>query len=250
MPKTFMRYFYIGANLRWLISTINWLDFDVFKHWFASFQITFREATRGTRFTNLAAFLSAANEQFQYDGNKESILPRLVYDQLYNVVCADSSSGGKVPFRSAYDPKRSKVPHLPHNGQFMPSIDCGGVKYTTLSSGNRNSFIVFRDHLNKGHRAAGQIESIFYHRRVRRSTAKVEAFVVVRKFCLLSSEDKHKDPFRAFPGLEARLYYDKLEDNLRVITLDTLVCHFAVLKWTPEGIPTSCIVAKSLDRVS
>ncbi|KAI1788015.1 hypothetical protein LXA43DRAFT_895298 [Ganoderma leucocontextum] len=250
MPMTFMRYFYIGANLRWLISTINWPDLEVFRDWFTSFQVTFREATRGTRFTDLATFLSAASEQFQYDGSKESILPRIVYDRLYDIICPKSSSSGKVQFRSAYDGKRSKVPHLPHNGQFVPSIDSGGVKYMTSTSGARNSFVVFRDSLNGNHRAAGQIESIFYHHRVRGGTAKVEAFVVVRRFCQLSSNDKRNDPFRSFPGLEARLYYDELEDDVRVITLDALVCHFAVLKWTPEGIAVDCIIAKSLDRVS
>ena len=98
--------------------------------------------------------------------------------------------------------------------------------------------------------AAGQIENIFYHRRGYRSIEKVEPFIAVRKFCPLSNQDKSKDPFRSFPGLETRLYYDKLGDDIRVVSLDALVCHFAALKWTPDGIATDCIVAKSLDRVS
>ena len=119
----------------------------------------------------------------------------------------------------------------------------------TSTSGARNSYVIFHDRLGGFHRTAGQIESIFYHRHVCRGIATVEPFIIVHKFSPLSTDDKPKDLFRSYPELEAKLFYDQLDNNVKVITPDALVCHFTMLKWTPEGIKTDCIVVKSLDRV-
>lgn len=247
MLKTFMRYFYIRANLRWLISTIDWPALDVFQVWFEAFRTAFREATRGTRFSDIPPFPTVTNNSFQYSGSQESLLPRPIYDQLYNFFCQVCQ---EKRFSSAYHNDDKKRPHLPHNGQLVKSIEHNGVKYMTSSSGARNSFVIFTDPLMPSWRVAGQIETIFYHHRAHKGVVTTEPFISIREFTMLMDEDKQHDPFQAFPELDAAVYYNKLADNCKVIPLDGLVSHFALLKWTPTGVDAECIVAKSLDRVS
>ncbi|KAI0788085.1 hypothetical protein C8Q74DRAFT_1366864 [Fomes fomentarius] len=60
MPITYMKYFYLGVNLRWLVTEIDWPDVQVFHDWVDAFKAAFKDATRGIRFTEISAYLTAA----------------------------------------------------------------------------------------------------------------------------------------------------------------------------------------------
>ncbi|KAI0690870.1 hypothetical protein C8T65DRAFT_587606 [Cerioporus squamosus] len=245
IPMTFMRYFYMGAGLRWLVSNITWPDEAVYKDWMTSFLGAFKEATRGTRFSDLASFLSSADKPFEYNKKRQEALPRPLYDQLYRLLCPELRN---PKFQSGYVGKHTGVPLLPTDAQYVHSVQRGGLLFCTQTHGHRNSFIIFR-HPSTGEMSAGSIQHIFYHRRREMSTKVVEPFVVIRPYVQLSEEHQALDPFQAFPDLDTKLYYDELSSPL-VIRLSDVVCHFAALTYTPDDIGKPCIIARSLDRVS
>lgn len=244
-----MRYFYMGSGLRWLVSTIQWPDLDVYKDWMSAFTTAFKDATRGTRFTDLLAFLSTADHSYQYNEQDQATIPRSLYDQLYRLIYSPSQSV-KAALKSAYNTSPSYAPSLPAAGHFIDTIARAGIKYSTHSSAERNSLVMFTLPYGGPTKLAGRIEKIFYHQQREGRTVTVEPFMVVKRYITLSLDDARFDPFRCFPGLDTELYYDELESESHVIRLSNIHCHFAKLSYIPEGINKACIVARSLDRVS
>ncbi len=241
-----MKYFYMGANLRWLVSTMEWPGDKVYKQWSSAFKDAFKEATRGTRYTDMAAFLNSADDSFEYNEKQQTELPRTLYDQLYAFICP---AGTRAAFQSAHIGKRRNVPLLPPDVQFVKSIVRGGVTFSNVRDGRRNAFVKFR---RSGAPAtlAGCIEGIFYHRRVEGASTILEPFVVVREYLPLSDHHQVHDPFTAFPDLDTRLYYDELTSTACLLRLSDVVCHFAAFTYTPEEIGKPCMVARGLDRAS
>lgn len=134
MPLTYMRYFYISANLRYHMSTVSWPNIPVFHEWLKSFNDVFRDLTSGTRFIEVFTNPSAP-EVYAYNERQESLLPQSTYEY----VLAHISSTTTAPlFASAYAPNRSRLPRLPQEGYFVRSIMRKGVKFTTASSGERD----------------------------------------------------------------------------------------------------------------
>lgn len=248
-PVTFIRYFYMGASLRWLLRSIKWPDSEVYQHWVSAFTSAFKDATRGTRYTDIVSFLSASDNSYQYNEKRQTTIPRNLYDQLYALVYP-TPHPGKDQLRSAYDVTFGVSPVLPSAGDFVDSVTRGGITYSTFQGGKRNSYVTFTmPHTDSTQEFAGRIESILYHCRREGTTLKIEPFVVVRQYSPLSPDHGKFDAFRAFHGLGTQLYYDKFEPQARVIRLSDIVAHAAVLTYTPEYIKQPCIVVRSLNRV-
>ncbi|KAI0648765.1 hypothetical protein C8Q79DRAFT_905086, partial [Trametes meyenii] len=53
MPATFMKSWYMGANIRWLMRTTEWPDEPVYGDMIETFEAAFRDRVRGTRVTDL-----------------------------------------------------------------------------------------------------------------------------------------------------------------------------------------------------
>ena len=63
----FMRYFYMGAGLCWLMANTKWPDVKVFQDWLEVFASAFQDATQGTCYTDIFSFLSAPHDSYKYD---------------------------------------------------------------------------------------------------------------------------------------------------------------------------------------
>ncbi|KAI1782406.1 hypothetical protein LXA43DRAFT_905901 [Ganoderma leucocontextum] len=249
IPKTFMRYFYMGASLRWLLRSVKWPDSEVYQNWMTAFTSAFKDAARGTRYTDILSFLSASNDSYQYNEQRQAPIPRELYDQLYALIYPSSHSQ-RNQLRPAYDVVHGTTPVLPSAGHFVDSITRGGITYSSYEAGKRNCYVTFTmPHAGSTQEFAGRIKSILYHRRREGETLTIEPFIVIQQYSPLSPEHAKFDAFRTFHGLGTQLYYNKFEPQARVIRLSDVVAHVAVLAYTPEDIKKPCIVARSLNRV-
>ncbi|RPD78144.1 hypothetical protein L226DRAFT_567826 [Lentinus tigrinus ALCF2SS1-7] len=97
---------------------------------------------------------------------------------------------------------------------------------------------------------AGQISEIFYHLQTEQGHTIIEPFLVVDAYLPLNPSDASQDPYRKFPELDMRLYYDRFEERQHVIRANDIVTHFAAFKYEPDGIQGMCIVARNLDRMT
>ena len=151
MPSTFMKYFYLGANLHGLVSSIAWPKLEIYEQWKIAFHSAFKDTAQGTRYAELFSFISSSGETtYPYDAERATTLPPLIHRQL----------------RSFFGRKK-QVSAL---GQFVPDVSKAGVKFATASSSKRNSFVLFSKS-NAAHDVsttrAACVQEIFYHRRVK-----------------------------------------------------------------------------------
>ncbi|KAI0650198.1 hypothetical protein C8Q79DRAFT_923554 [Trametes meyenii] len=83
MPSTFMRYFYIGSNVRWLMASTEWPEADVYERMMQRYHEAFRDAAKGTRRTDFASYPGQpAATTTAYDEKKETSLSRDIYNTL------------------------------------------------------------------------------------------------------------------------------------------------------------------------
>ncbi|KAI0710497.1 hypothetical protein C8Q76DRAFT_592296, partial [Earliella scabrosa] len=197
MPLTFMRYFYIGAGLRWLMKSTKWPDARPYKRMVAAYN--------------------------------EAILQ----------------------MRSARGVRTRNVPILNDRVNYIRKLRRDGMTFATRKSAIRNSFILFEDPLEPSDELrAGQISEIFLHGRREGARVVVESFILVDEYRCLNTHDAEKDPYRRFPDLQTRLFYNDFLPTSRLIRLEDVRCHFAALICTPQGLDKQCMVARSLDRAS
>ncbi len=251
MPVTFMRYFYIGANVRRLMGTMDWPDTPEFKAMLESFEEAFGEVVRGSRVVDSFPWPSAAGDTpaSKYEIEREERLPRLVYDGILQRL---SHLAQGVKYTSAYALRTGtrKSPTLNPNGQAVPSVERGKVTFATAATGLGNSFVVFtaEDGDCDGLRA-GQISEIYLHSRTQDGKPLVEPFFLIDVYRSLTDVDAEKDPYRKWPDINTRLYYNKFEDTTRVVCMEDIVAHFAAHVHTPNEITQECVVVRNLDRV-
>jgi len=101
---------------------------------------------------------------------------------------------------------------------------------------------------------AAVIGQIFSHTRERGIYGgKTQTFVVVTPYESLPEAllIDHKDPYRQFPIIANRLFCERLTNDIAIVPLEDVVCHFA---YTPislaEDFPINCMQAHPLDKVS
>lgn len=244
MPMTFMRYWYIGSALRWIIRTIQWPAIDEYDLMLRTFEKAFSDTVRGTRVTDILSSGGDIHEPiFAYDRRAETPLTPYAYHALLHLVNVSSST----PFQSAHNPTNNGTPRLHPAGQFVSFIHRRGIRFATREKGLRDSFINFRS--ADGQVRAGQIVDIFYHHRSEQERAITQPFLIVEAYSPLIQAHTVSDPFSKFPELDTRLYYDKFEATPYIIGADDIVSHFATFKYHPDAIGEVCVVARSLDRV-
>ncbi|KAI9057624.1 hypothetical protein FKP32DRAFT_1583373 [Trametes sanguinea] len=241
LPATFMRAWYTGSNLRWLMRTTDWPKSCEYEDMVKTFEKAFSDRVRGTRVTDILGLSFADTEStFTYDGKREVRLSQTVYTKLLQNVNTRAS----VPFQSAESIALSTRPRLPPVGLFVLSVDSDGIRF---ASSSRDSFITFRS--SSGEVLAGQISQIFHHQRSEDGRLIVEPYLVVDTYKTLTPEDAVNDPYCTFPDLNTWLVYSEFEADPHVIALKDVVSHFAKFTYLPVGIRQKCVVVRSLDRV-
>ncbi|KAH9850596.1 hypothetical protein C2E23DRAFT_734560 [Lenzites betulinus] len=254
MPKTFMRYFYIGAKLRWQMASESWPDTEEFRTLVHAFETAFHDAARGSRIMEAVSSFgsdeASVRSRSRHYGAEEELNPTL-YKALLSYVNALSDH---APFASRHNPTDDDRPLLPSTALFLPWTTHAGVTFATRDDALRNSFLLFRKAgpNDDGHCeiVAGQITQIFEHLRTEGDTCIKEVHLVVREYKPLSAPHQAFDPYQQFTHGMARLYYDEVYDYQHVIRTRDIVSHFASYTYTPDGIDRQCVVAVSLDRVS
>lgn len=249
MPLTFIKYFYIGANLHWFFTSYEWPDVEVFKSMVNRFKEAFSTFSSGTRIGDFEPYgiTSSQSSSMAYSEEKEEELPQAVYSKLVTLL-----SSSTVPFSSTHS---SVHPHPILNNQvnYVSRIQHGGVTFATRRSAMRDSFIVF-DESSLGHSSqtfprAGQITDIFLHGRAENGNPIFEYFAIIEEYVPLEKRNAVKDPYRVFPDLQARLFYRRSRPSPQVIRLHAIRAHFAALFYKPDDIDEECVVVRSLDRV-
>ncbi|OSC99340.1 hypothetical protein PYCCODRAFT_1479872 [Trametes coccinea BRFM310] len=240
LPTTFMRGWYIGANIRWLIRTTDWPKSSEYDDMLKAFDTAFHDRVRGTRVTDVLKTSRGATSDFTYDGKHEVHLARRVYEELAAIIVSKAGSR----FQSVYDVASALLARLPPVGQPVAAVERDGIRFAVNS---RDSHVTFRS--RAGSVLAGKIHEIFLHQRDEGSGLIVEPFLVIKAFRQLSPVHTASDPYRQFSDLNTHLVYNEFDDDTHVIRLSDIISHFAAYRYTPDGIGRECVVVRSLDRI-
>ncbi|KAM5544113.1 hypothetical protein V8D89_002299 [Ganoderma adspersum] len=213
MLLTFMCYFHIGSTLRWLMETIKWPTSLLFKKMASAYHDTVKLVrAAGLRIADFLLFGEGAAPdnvplQWHYDKKKEVDLPRRLYDPLFSLI----SSGSAHPFSSPYTSTNPGAPTLPYQVNNIRSIDHNGVTFTMWVTGFCNSFIFLPTH--------GQITGIFLHSCCENGKVILEMFLHIDEYKSLDPAHIPHDPYRRFPDINTRLFYNIFQTTLQVIRL-------------------------------
>lgn len=235
-----MRGFYSGAELRELMDSIKWPEGEAYADMKAAYNAAFQDATRGTRVSDMLAS-GLGSPQVTYDATKQVPVDRAQYEILLRYMPSS--------FASYYGDIEDDRPGIAPYVQQIHSVRKDGLTFSTRAHSNRDSYVLVVDtDQDTPQRRAGQISNIFLHRRLENDQHVVSTFVVIDMFAALTAPDVIHDPFKTYPELDTRLYYNRSNCQL-VVQLSDIVSHFAALVYTPEAIGRECIVCRSLDRV-
>ncbi|KAI9459243.1 hypothetical protein BJY52DRAFT_1223234 [Lactarius psammicola] len=92
---------------------------------------------------------------------------------------------------------------------------------------------------------AGKIKQIFTHSVLRPS----EVYFVIQRFKELSPQEASRDPYRRYPLVGGRLYHPELEEELKIVTSQEIVAHFAYTPLEEGDFGFPCFHALPLDKV-
>ncbi|RDX45606.1 hypothetical protein OH76DRAFT_1357452 [Lentinus brumalis] len=254
MPLTFMRYFYIGANIRWLMNTIKWVTWAPFQRMVAAYigAVSKKKTASGVRVADYVPYGTEDDPSHvpTYDEGAEVPLSDNEYKQLFRLL---SPSGNR--FASARAPSRTSRPILNDRVNFIGSIDRAYMTFAMRDAGLRNSFVLFTDsgepQTDGSFPRAGQISKIFIHGRKEDDKLVQETFFLVDEYQPLAENDTVRDPYRRFPDLDTRLFYDSRQARsaLRLVRFQDIQCHFAARFCSIPDIKKNCVVVRSLNRV-
>lgn len=248
MPLTFMRYFYIGANLRQLMTGLDLPNDPEYRDMMTSFTRAFSVASQGTDVLNPLSSLSGLQRNVGGTTTKirEIDLPRRVYDAILHLV----NQSGDGTFASDYTTSFGQTDHLvlSPTAREVNRTEHGKISFSTRSKGVRDSFVIFKG--SNGASDAGQIARIFLHTRTCNGALVTEPFILVDVYEPLSGDDENHDPYRKWVDIHTRLYYNAFQKESRIIRLEDIVSHFAAFTYTPTALARECIVVRNLDRVS
>ncbi len=256
-----MRYFYLGAVLRWMMDTIRWPELPEYADMMGAFRTAFASYRKGTQAVESVFSSLGDNADITEDdnpphdatplsrrGGTEQYLPNDVYDDLLALINRTSSKR----FASFHQGSIDAGDYLAPTVESVDRVDHQGVTFGKAPRGTRNSFVLFPTVVGGERRVvAGQISEIFYHtRRVDDATTVTEPFLLVSQFRTLSEAHRELDPFLKFPDVPSWLCYHEHTPDRHLIRLEDIVSHCATFVYTPTDIGKECIVIRSLDRVS
>ncbi len=249
IPGTFIRYFYVGAALRWLMDVLTWPALPEYREMVQAFRDAFQGSRKRTQAIDI---LSSVADQDSSDTSSRRAhsrpLSEDIYCRLLDLVNATSSS--QTTFSSIHEGSIGRNHYLSDSGDFVRTADHDGITYGTSAGSKRNSFVLFSEPNGGGNMVAGQISEIFYHtRRLDADTIIEEPFLLVNRFKPLSQDHVSHDPYLKFLDVPTWLCYNELSSDVILLRLRDIKCHFAALVYTPKEIGQECIAVRSLDRV-
>ncbi|KAI0746378.1 hypothetical protein C8Q80DRAFT_1219846 [Daedaleopsis nitida] len=255
MPGTFIRYFYVGAALRWIMDTFKWPEFPEYQEMVEAFRGAFSTRYKGAQSMDILTSLSDTDSDPPQQ--RKTLGTKTLSDDVYKKLLALVNQHSTRTFASIHDGVIGGDDFLSDTAELARTIEHAGVTFSTAGRGKRNSFILFSTSID-GRRTviAGQIVQIFHHvRRIVTSetdasgTFQEEPFLVVKAFKQLSNDHTQYDPYLKFPDVPTWLCYNELDSEEFLVRPQDIVSHFAALIYTPTEIRRECIVVRSLDRV-
>ena len=192
----------------------------------AAFAKAFDAEARGTFWNDMWAFTSDGDRS-TIGNTKEVPLPTFVEEEL---------RGGLL----------EGVPAAlcPSVCLMEESFAYHGMKYSVETNSPGNSFVVFESRHYQPW-SAGSIQMILYL--PIKGTAH-GPFFVIKPYLPLNSADARLDPYRKFIFAAGQLVYEDRGDPV-VVSLNSVICHFAHTPFTPTNISRRCIHVLPLDRV-
>ncbi|CDO68121.1 hypothetical protein BN946_scf185044.g29 [Trametes cinnabarina] len=258
IPLTFMRLFYAGAELRWLMSTTQWPDTDEFHAVAEALRKTYQDHTHGSRIVDVFGPMAApfdtqeAGVANPYEEMYAELKEARMDDRKYTGFASLINAVFPSTFTVIYADLSDSRPRLSRTIRTLTNIKIGRAIYGTREHQIRNSFVTYRDPASSEPMLvrAGQISQIFLHARVTGDNQRlVDPFVTIDEYVPLDATHIGHDPYRRFPLLQTRLYYNRFYERSVVVRSADIVSHFAVFVYVPEGIAKPCVVVRSLDRV-
>ncbi|OSC97457.1 hypothetical protein PYCCODRAFT_1339117, partial [Trametes coccinea BRFM310] len=265
LPKTFMRYFYVGVKLRWMISAESWPeDAEDFQEMLDAFRDVFHEAAVQSKDRVLHAMSATWSNQGDNasapistaDGGRsvgrEEELDKDLYDALLGFVNSFTSTAQPAqPYYASYHSSSEDTdrPFLPPTATVFPYTIRGAATFATSDHSQRNSFVLFRRATsNDDGVLAGQVSRIFEHTRIEGDTTVVQTYLIIQEYKALLPAHQPLDPYRQFPDINTWLCYNQKHTTECIVRLEDVISHFASYVYTPPGINCECIVVRSLDR--
>ncbi|KAH9846543.1 hypothetical protein C2E23DRAFT_743933 [Lenzites betulinus] len=256
IPLTFMRLFYAGAELRWMMSSTEWPDSEEMRAVVEAFDRTYQDVARGSRVldifgSTMSPSTEAINEQWAqiFSNLRDTRMDNDIYANFVSLIGVTCGPKDFTTYHADFSDQRARLaPHM----RTLTQIDVGRVSYGCRSSHVRNSFVCFKDlcSTDPTRIRAGQISLIFLHARVAPGEHRVvQPFIVIEEYVPLTAAHAECDPYRRFPLLDTKLYYNRFHPRRVIVRSDDIIAHFAAFVYIPEGIRQSCIVVRSLDRV-
>lgn len=246
MEKTFFHRFRMTQALKTFVS----VDFlpDALHTLISLYENTFDTRLRGTVSEDILSFDKSFNLLDEHKTWNDSQLAHLSPESFHLLKTwiqnNDPGSRGRPISSSAY---------------FRTTIIRLGQKFEISSISTTNSRVLYR----RGRRAnsetpldwdAAIISQIFSHTRERGIYGeKTQTFVVVTPYESLPETllADNKDPYRQYPIIANRLFCERLTNDMAIVPLEDVVCHFAYTPITlAEDFPMSCMQAHPLDKVS
>lgn len=159
-----------------------------------------------------------------------------------------------------------KLP-LPRSATQCSSVTISGVRYTPSSRSQGDSNVMFRHPTSGTEPIPGRIESIILN--TRRGTGGEddieETFLIARRLKALNGFDVNLDPYRKYPNVGGRLYYNAYDDAMLALRCQDISSHFALTSMDhlvvrapgsrnpasshPCLISRRCVHVRPLDRV-
>ena len=244
MPLTFLRYFCMAGDLRYVMSSAPWPDNEIYSSFKDTLSKVIQDALRG-----LPGFSAFSSQQLVYEPDRAVLLPEEVYQALLQKL-----SFAGAPYVSIHQPDDPTRPRLPNYAQPLRSIEIHGLQFASADTrGRRNSYVLFR-HKDEGGAvklSPAQIKGIYQHVRRVEGSLRAEPFIVLRRYEALTDEHAEMDIWRAWPGLGAicSLYYDRFMEGVLIAHPSDIEAHFSAYTYVPEGIQVPCILVRSLKRV-
>lgn len=223
----------------------------------SAYEVLLDEDRRGTRLKELFSHRVDSSGQIIGVRDPEKRKLATLHDQHYSALLTALNS---IEGEQRYSDCRQNV-HIPgsiflHNKAYLhKGVSLRGVSYRSVDHSTKDCNIIFTKPDEDWWRA-GVIVKVFTHPRIAEENGSCknieELFLVIEQFLPLSDPDSQRDPYRQFPRIGGRLFYQKRDPTLLVLRSAEIDCHFALtpLDGDEFGIVDGVIHALPLDRVS
>jgi len=237
LEKTMFRKFCSAQNIRALFS-INSIP-DVLHPLIDLYKKTFGNDARGTRLRDIMAHderFKLREERVTWTDKEMSALDPYVFQLLNRWLKEhdDDSLDNEQIDRRVF--RRSRVQRV-------------GQDFATAKTSIGDSHIIIQDPSNPLDWHAGSIVEIFSHTREQTDGSLVtQTFAAVATYLPLSPRDVLEDHYRQYPVIGARLFYNRFGEELQLVELNTIKCHFGAYV-TKSSTNEELLLTLPLDKV-